>query len=183
MFPVDVRADDVDSMCSGTYKWLLGGFGVAPFYLKKSLFDKVPSDRFGIFQVQSQTPDFHFVLRNTARRYNYATLPFAEVHQLGGRTRVSRQGWRREDRSAHPRPHAPSREGTARQGHKLFTPDGNRSSVLCFYTKKPAADVRKAFEDAKVDVSVRDDHVRVSIALFNNSDDVDAALDVAMRLT
>src|SRR6185436_19780185 len=83
MFPVDVRADDVDSMCSGTYKWLLGGFGVAPFYIKKSLFDRVPPDRFGIFQVQSQTPDFHFTLRNTARRYNYATLPFAEVHQLG----------------------------------------------------------------------------------------------------
>ncbi len=42
MFPVDVRADDVDSLCSGTYKWLLGGFGVAPFYMKQSLLDRVP---------------------------------------------------------------------------------------------------------------------------------------------
>jgi len=182
MFPVDVRADDIDSMCSGTYKWLLGGFGVAPFYIKKSLFDRVPPDRFGIFQVQSQTPDNHFVLRNTARRYNYATLPFAEVHQLGAalayldKVGVSKIEAHTLDLTRR------LEKGLLAQGHKLFTPAGNRSAVLCFYTTKPSADVRKAFEDAKVDVSVRDDHVRVSIALFNNSDDVDAALAVAKGL-
>lgn len=182
MFPVDVRADNMDFLCSGTYKWLLGGFGVAPFYMRQSLHDVVPSDRFGIFQVESQTPDYHFTLRNTARRYDYATLPFAEVHQLGaalaylntiGVPKIEAHTLgltRRLER------------GLVSQGHKLFTPPGNRSSVLCFYTKKPTADVRKAFEDAKVDVTVREGHVRVSMALFNNSDDVDAALDVAKKL-
>jgi selenocysteine lyase/cysteine desulfurase len=182
MFPVDVRADDVDFMCSGTYKWLLGGFGIAPFYIKKSLLDRVPPDRFGVFQVQSQTTDYHFQLGNTARRYDYATLPFAEVHQLGaalsyvekvGVTRIHQHtlGLTRRFEA-----------GLLAQGHKLFTPAGNRSSVLCFYTTKPTADVRAAFDGAKIDVTVREGHVRVSFALFNTNDEVDAALAVTKRL-
>ena len=182
MFPVDVRADNMDFLCSGTYKWLLGGFGVAPFYMRQSLLDLVPSDRFGIFQVESQTPDFHFTLRRTARRYDYATLPFAEVHQLGAALAyLNAVGVAKIE--AHTLGLTRRLEkGLVAQGHKLFTPAGNRSSVLCVYTTKPTADVRKAFEDAKVDVTVREGHVRVSIALFNNSDDVDAALEVTKKL-
>jgi selenocysteine lyase/cysteine desulfurase len=182
MFPIDVRADDVDSMCSGTYKWLLGGFGVAPFYIKKSLFDRVPTDRFGIFMVESQTPDNHFVLRNTARRYDYATLPFAEVHQLGAalsyldRVGVSRIASHTLGLTRR------LEQGLLAQGHKLFTPAGNQSSVICVYTTTPTAAVRAAFNDAKVDVTVREGHVRLSIALFNNTDDIDAALAVMKAL-
>ena len=73
-------------------------------------------------------------------------------------------------------------DGLLKQGHTLFTPPGNRSSVLCFYTSKPTSAVRAAFDDAKVDVTVREGHVRVSIALFNNSDDVDRALAVTKKL-
>jgi selenocysteine lyase/cysteine desulfurase len=183
MFPVDVRADNMDFLCSGTYKWLLGGFGVAPFYMRQSLLDVIPPDRFGIFQVESQTPDNHFTIRKTARRYDYATLPFAEVHQLGaalaylnkvGVAKIEAHTLGLTRRLEH---------GLLAQGHKLFTPAGNRSSVLCFYTTKPTADVGKAFEDAKIDVTIREGHVRVSLALFNNSDDVDAALEVTKRLT
>jgi selenocysteine lyase/cysteine desulfurase len=182
MFPVDVRADNMDFLCSGTYKWLLGGFGVAPFYIRQSLLDVVPPDRFGIFQIESQTPDNHFKIRNTARRYDYATLPFAEVHQLGAALAyLNKVGVSKIE--AHTLELTRRLEkGLLAQGHKLFTPAGNRSSVLCFYTTKPTADVRKAFEDAKVDVTVREGHVRVSIALFNNSDEVDAALEVTKRL-
>jgi Selenocysteine lyase len=31
MFPIDVKAAGVDALCCGTYKWILGSFGVAPF--------------------------------------------------------------------------------------------------------------------------------------------------------
>jgi selenocysteine lyase/cysteine desulfurase len=178
MFPVDVRADDVDFLCSGTYKWLLGGFGVAPFFIKKSLLDRVPPDRFGVFQVESQTPDHHFQLRTTARRYDYATLPFAEVHQLGAALAYL-------DKVGVPRIEQHTlgltrrlETGLLNQAYRLFTPAGNRSSVLCFYTTKPTSDIRAAFERSKIDVTVREGHVRASIALFNTADDVDALLAV-----
>lgn len=183
MFPIDVRADDVDFLCAGTYKWLLGGFGVAPFYIKQSLLDRVPTDRFGIFQVAKDLPDHHFELKKNARRYNYASLPFAEVHQLGAAlTYLEKVG---VDRIANHTFGLTRRleSGLLAQGYRMFTPAGNRSSVLCFYHKRPLAEVNKAFEDAKLDVSVRDDHTRASIALFNNSDDIDRLLTVAKQLT
>ena len=182
MTPIDVRADDVDFLCSGTYKWLLGGFGIAPFYIRKSLLDRIPADRFGIFGVESSQPDHRFVVRKTARRYDYATLPFAEVHQLGaGLTYLTKVGVSRIEEHTF----ALTRRleaGLLEQRYRLFTPVGNRSSILCFYTTKPAAQVRAAFDQAKVDVTVREDHVRVSFALFNNAADVDRVLAVTRSL-
>jgi len=182
MFPVDVRADDMDFLSSGTYKWLLGGFGVAPFYIRQSLLARVPLDRFGAFQVTSQTPDHHFQLYTTARRYDYATLPFAEIYQLGaalayldkvGVTRIQEHTLALTRRLE---------QGLLAQGYKLFTPLSNRASILSFYTTKPASDVRAIFDTAKVDVTVREGHVRASVALFNNADDLDALLAVTKRM-
>ena len=182
MIPVDVRADDVDFLCSGTYKWLLGGFGIAPFYIRRSLLDRLPPDRFGIFGVESQTPGPQFEVRKTARRYDYATLPFAEVHQLGAAlSYVQKVGVARiADHTLGLTRRLEA--GLVAQGHRLFTPAGNRSSILCFRTTKPAVDVRAAFNDAKVDVTVREDHVRVSPALFNTAADIDAMLAVTRKL-
>ena len=68
------------------------------------------------------------------------------------------------------------------KGYRLFTPAGNRSSVLCFHATLPTADVRAAFEGARIDATVREGHVRFSIALFNNSDDINRALAVTKTL-
>lgn len=182
MFPIDVRADNVDFLCAGTYKWLLGGFGIAPFYIKQSLLERVPMDRFGIFQVSKDLPDYNFELKKTARRYNYASLPFAEVHQLGAAlTYLEKVGVERIEQHTL----ALTRRleyGLLAQGYKLFTPAGNHSAVLCFYSRKSAADVTAAMNAAKIDVSVRDDHVRASVALFNNTDDIDHLLSVTKKL-
>ena len=183
MFPVDVRADEIDFLSSGTYKWLLGGFGVAPFYIRQSLLARVPLDRFGAFQVTKQLPDNHFQLHATARRYDYATLPFAEIYQLGAAlSYLDRVGVARiQEHSL-----ALTRrleQGLLAQGYKLYTPIGNRASFLSFYTPKPQTEVRAIFDQAKVDVTVREGHVRASVALFNNADDVDALLAVTKRMT
>ena len=73
-------------------------------------------------------------------------------------------------------------DGLSKQGHRLFTPPGNRSSIVTMYVTKPMADVRAAFHAAKVDVTVRDGEVRIAPALFNIADEVDACLEVTRRL-
>ena len=52
MFPTDVKAEGVDLLCAGTYKWLLGSFGVAPFYLRRDLLDRIRLDRYGALHVE-----------------------------------------------------------------------------------------------------------------------------------
>jgi selenocysteine lyase/cysteine desulfurase len=83
MFPVDVRAAGVDCMTSGTYKWLLGGFGVAPFFIRRELVEKIRVDRFGDLHVEKELGDHRYEIYRTAKKFEYATLPFAEVYQLG----------------------------------------------------------------------------------------------------
>lgn len=182
-FPVDVRDADADFLCSGTYKGLLGGFGVAPLFIKRSVIERVPADRFGIFQVASQTPDFHFTLKADARRHDYATLPFAEIHQLGaGLAYLEAIGIARVESHLSNLTQA-LRSGLIAQGYRLFTPEGTKSAITAFYYRKPIADVRAAFDTAKVDITIREGHVRASVGIFNNADDIERLLSVTKSLS
>lgn len=184
MFPIDVRQSGVDFLCSGTYKWLLGGFGVAPFFIRQELLDRIRLDRFGALHVAQELPGHHFELFKTAKRFDYATLPFAEVYQLGaGIAFLERVGVARIEQ--HTVALAKElRAGLAAQGYRLFTPDGNASSIVTFFFSRDPAEMRSAFDAAKIDTTVRDalKQVRVSPALFNTTDDVARILDVTLRL-
>jgi len=182
MFPIDVRAAGVDFLCSGTYKWLLGGFGVAPFFIRREVQGRIRPDRFGAFAVARTLPDYRFELHATAKRFDYATLPFAEVYQLSaGLAFLQRVGVARIEE------HTVAlgkrlQDGLLQQGFKLFTPPGNRSSIVTFYFSKPPNEMRAALARANIDVTVRENQARVSPALFNTQDEVDAFLAVTRRL-
>ena len=184
MFPIDVRQAGVDFLCCGTYKWVLGGFGVAPFFIRHELLDRIRIDRFGALHVAKELPGQRFELYKTAKRYDYATLPFGEVYQLGvGITYVEGVGLDRIEQ------HTVAlamelRAGLAAQGHRLFTPEGNASSIVTFFFTRDPAEMRSAFDVAKIDTTVRDalKQVRVSPALFNTKDDVARILEVTRKL-
>jgi selenocysteine lyase/cysteine desulfurase len=184
MFPIDVRAAGVDVLCCGTYKWVLGGFGVAPFYVRRDLLDRIRLDRFGALHVERTLPDGSFQLYRTAKRFDYATLPFAEVYQLGaGLAYLQRVGLTRVEQ--HTVALAQTlRAGLAKQGYRVFTPEGNRSSIVTYYLSKDAAATVAAFERARIDVTVRSAtrQVRVSPALFNTEDDIGRFLEVTKTL-
>ena len=139
MFPVDVKAEGVDAMCAGTYKWLLGSFGVAPFYVRRDLLERIRLDRFGALHVERQRPDGGFDLYETAKRFDYSTLPFGEVYQLGaGLAYLARVGVDRIERHTVALAHE-LHAGLASQGYRLFTPEDNRSSIVTYFTSRPAA--------------------------------------------
>jgi selenocysteine lyase/cysteine desulfurase len=184
MFPVDVRQAGVDFLCCGTYKWLLGGFGVAPFFIRRELLDRIRLDRFGALHVEKEGPNHTFELFKTAKRFDYATLPFAEIYQLGaGLSFLERVGVDRIER------HTVAlsgelRRGLAAQGWRLFTPESNRSSIVTFYFDRDPAALRGAFDAARIDVTIRDSvkQVRVSPALFNTGDEIARFLEVTSGL-
>ena len=184
MFPIDVRQAGVDFLCSGTYKWLLGGFGVAPFFIRRELLDRIRLDRFGALHVEKEGPNYTFELYKTAKRFDYATLPFAEIYQLGAALSfLERVGVDRIERHTIALA-GDLRRGLAAQGWRLFTPEGNRSSIVTFYFDRDPAALKAAFDAAKVDVTVRDSlkQVRISPALFNTSDEIARFLEITKRL-
>lgn len=182
MFPIDVRAAGVDALCCGSYKWMLAGFGVAPFFIRRELIDRIRLDRFGEFQIERELPDHHFELVNTARKFDYCSRAFGAARQLSaGLSYLERVGVARIEE------HTVGLaqrlyDGLARQGHRLFTPPGNRSSIVTMYTTRPMAFVRAAFHAANVDVTVRNGQVRIAAALFNTADEADRCLEVTRRL-
>ena len=51
---LDVKQAGVDFFAAGGYKWLLGGFGVAPFYVREALLDQISMDRVGWRQLENE---------------------------------------------------------------------------------------------------------------------------------
>ena len=141
MVPIDVRALGVDALCSGTYKWLLAGFGVAPFFITPALNDRLRLDRYGEFMVTHEMPDHRFELEKTARRFDYGSRAFGAVYQLGASlTYLDRVGVPRIGEHTVALAHR-LYDGLVQQGYRMFTPPGNRSSIVSFYVTKSMPDV------------------------------------------
>lgn len=181
MFPVDVRAAGVDCLTSGTYKWLLGGFGVAPFFIRGDLLERVALDRHGALHVERELDDHRYEIYRSAKKFEYATLPFAEVYQLGAALDyLERVGVDRIE--AHTVALARElHDGLAALGFRLFTPARNQSSIVSFHLDRNQARARETLEGAAVQVSIREKgaQVRVSPALFNTRDEIRRFLEIA----
>jgi len=182
MIHLDVRAAGVDALCSGSYKWLMAEFGVAPFFVSRDVVDRIQSDRTGEFSVAHTEPDRHYQLLKTARKFEGTSRAFGAVAQLQaalaylekvgiGRIEEHTVGLAQQLYA-----------GLVKQGHSMFTPPGNRSSIVTFYCGKPAADVRSAFGAANIEVTVRGGQVRIAPALFNNADEIERCLEVTKQL-
>ncbi|MGE0363450.1 MAG: aminotransferase class V-fold PLP-dependent enzyme [Vicinamibacterales bacterium] len=183
MFPVDVVAAGVDFMTAGTYKWLLGSFGVAPFYIRKALLDRIPLDRHGALHVARELGDHRYELHAGAKRFDYATPAFGPIYQLGaalgflekvGVGAIETHTVALADRL---------NQGLRALGVPVLTPAGNRSSIVS-WTVDPARDATRHFAAAGIDVTVRDGGrmVRVSPALYNTTEDIDRFLAAARPL-
>jgi selenocysteine lyase/cysteine desulfurase len=183
MFPANVRAAGVDFMTSGTYKWLLGGFGVAPFFVRRELLDRIRVDRLGALHVEKELGDHRYEIYRTAKKFEYATLPFAEVYQLGvALAYLERVGVDRIER------HTVAlarelREGLTALGFRVLTPPDNGSSIVSVHLDRNQARAREVLDKNGVQVSFREkgSQLRVSPALFNTRDEIRRFLDHAKR--
>jgi selenocysteine lyase/cysteine desulfurase len=182
MIEIDVRAAGVDALCCGSYKWLMAEFGVAPFFVSREVVESIQSDRVGEFSVTATEPDYHYQLLKTARKFEGTSRAFGAVAQLqASLAYLQKVGIARIEEHTvglAQQLHA----GLVKQGHRMFTPPGNRSSIVTFYCSKPAADTRAAFQAANIEVTARNGQVRSAPALFNNAAEIEKCLEVTKRL-
>lgn len=182
-FPIDVQEAEIDVLCAGSYKWLLAGWGVAPLYVRTEIADRLTLDRYGEMHAGRELPDHTFEIETSAKRFDYCSRAFGDVYALSaGLEYLERVGVDRIERHTVDGLARQLQVGLDRQGHRLFTPMGNRSSIVTFYTDRSQADVLTGFESAKIEVTVRNGTVRIAPALFNNSDDIEACLEVTQKL-
>jgi selenocysteine lyase/cysteine desulfurase len=138
--------------------------------------------------------DYHYQHSRNAKKYEFASLAFGEVYQLAAALDyLQRVGLQRiETHTVALADHL--RAGLADRGFRVFTPRGTRSSILSFYVKQTPEAAAKAFDDARIKVSIQrgetdepagpdaQSRVRVAVSFFNNSADIQRLLGATEKL-
>ena len=183
MLSLDVKQTGVDFFTAGTYKWLLGGFGVALFFVSERVMDLVKPDRIGWRQIEKDLGDHKFELYKDARKFGFATPAFAAVYQISaGLDYVMQVGVDKIEQ--HTVALAKKiHQGLTDQGFKVLTPSGNQSAIVAFEHGADYEKAQKEVDAAGIQLSFREDNtqIRVGAALFNNSQEIDQFLEVTGR--
>jgi selenocysteine lyase/cysteine desulfurase len=188
--PFDVRASGVDFCCAGTYKWLMGEFGLAFLYVRS---DRLP----GLKRVQVGWRG----LKSYSRHY----LPYDTPGPLGGEWElgtdtasvfeVSTPNWSGlaavggaltyiddigvEAIELHRQPLLSRlQEELPKHGFVPLTPRENRGPYAVF--SYPGARVRfhDALQRAKITVTLYKDKIRISPSVHNDMAEIDRLLNV-----
>lgn len=179
--PVDVHAADVDFLCGGGLKWLLGGPGIAFLYVRGDLLPSLEPTVTGWFAHARQF-DFdptRLVLHHDARRFEQGTPALAAVHaQLGGLDVLEEIGVPRI-RSATA---ALTEDLIARARDRGLRPKvapnpDARSAIVMLPSDDPRGDVARLAARGIV-TDARPGHVRVSPYFYNVVEDHVTALEV-----
>lgn len=190
--PVDLHAENVDFCTSGTYKWLLAGFGVAVFYVRRELLKKIQPSYVGW---RSPSGPNRSAPRTSAKQLEYATLPFGDLYELDAAlTYLQRIGLAQIEARSQALVQR-FRTGLAERKIAAAT-ENTRSPIVSFYIRHRPVDATKILDAERVKVSVQDvappdpaagpgrtSRVRVAISFFNSEADVDRMLAVAGQLT
>ncbi|HEX4915141.1 MAG TPA: aminotransferase class V-fold PLP-dependent enzyme [Vicinamibacterales bacterium] len=182
--PVDVHAEGVDFFTTGTYKWLMAGFGVAAFYVRRELMEQIQPPYVG----WRTRPD----QQRNSKKFEYATLPFGELYELAASLEyLQRIGLDTIEARSQVLVQR-LRNGLAQRQIAIATPANNRSPIVSFYIRRSSAEATKMMEAERVRVSFQDlapaagapgqTRVRVAIAFFNNEADIDRMLTMAEKL-
>lgn len=180
--PVDVRAAGVDSLSANGYKWLMAGYGAAPFFVRRESIDRLTLDRYGAKHARAERPDGSFEIDPTSHRFDYSSRAFGEAQALSASLDyLQTVGIARIE--AHTVGLALKlQEGLLAQGQGLFTPPGNRSAIVAMDNPRPAPEAKALFQREKVQVTVRGGKVRIAVAMFNTADDIERCLAATSKL-
>ena len=185
--PVDVHALGIDFFTTGTYKWIMAGFGIAPFYVRRELLDRIHAPNVG-WMVEKTLPDYHYQHYKNARKLEYSSPAYGQFFELTpALAYLKRIGLERIEAQTLGLAQQ-LRQGLVERGFNVFTPEGNRSPIVSFYVKKAERDVQAVLDRERVKVSLHDDgagevRVRVAPAFFNNDAEIKRFLAVAEKLS
>jgi selenocysteine lyase/cysteine desulfurase len=189
--PVDVRAVGVDFFTTGTYKWLMAGFGVAPFYVRRELLDRIQPENVG-WMVEKSLPKFQYQHYQTAKKFEFSSPAFGQLYELAaaltylkliGLDKIEGQSQSLTQQL---------RKGLADRGFSVFTPEGNHSSIVSFYSKREPREIQKVLDAERIKVSLQGNEanendtsmmrIRVAPAFFNNTAELKRFLEVSEKL-
>lgn len=184
MLELDVKKVDIDFFGCGTYKWLLGSYGTAFFYVKRDLQELIEADRRGMFSVTDMEKMTDFKPYPDAAKYGFATPAFGAISVVNtALDYINRIGVANIEAHTLPLAHN-MREHLIELGLNCDTPERNRASFLTFYHGKDPVKVREIYQNENIKVTYKHGgtKIRVGAALYNNQADIDHFNDVTSKI-
>lgn len=189
--PLDLRAAGVDFAASSSYKWLMGDFGLGFLYVRREVQEKIAKPWWGYHQVggrfvthvfpfdpPGQTVADYGYAPGTTGKFAMGTTSWTGVVQLEHSLGYIRQLG--VDRiQAHRQPMADAiQTELRRRGYQPITPLGSRTPLVAFALKDARAKLGDLLAKNDLRLTVSANRFRVSLAVFNDMNDVDRLLAV-----
>ncbi|GAB3278394.1 aminotransferase class V-fold PLP-dependent enzyme [Parahaliea aestuarii] len=190
--PLDLHASGVDFAACATYKWLMGDFGAAFLYARRDSQQYLQPSQWGY---RSGSLITHFAQQSGEK------LPLLESRPnegLAGIVGVGTISHSARTALAHSLPYlralgmeaidnwrqpllAMLQERMPAMGFTPLTPPESRAAIVAFAMKGAARQLQAPLEQAGIDVSVYENHLRISPSFFNDRDDIEQLLEVISR--
>ena len=188
--PVDLHASGVDFAACSSYKWLMGDFGLGFLYARKDVQSRVKRPWWGYHQVA----EFHShvyphdapgaavadyaSLPNATGLFGMGTFSWTGIVQLNyALDWISRVTVPALQAARQPLVDAVQTE-LRRRGYEPMTPLDSRTPLVAFALENARAKLAEPLKAGKVKVTLSQNRFRISLAAFNDMNDIDRLLAV-----
>ena len=189
--PIDVKAMGVDFAASGTYKWLMGDFGLAYLYVRSGLEERLVRPWYGYLQTSNFVlPITHMYPLDPPGEPAYVSQQREGIPGLFNGSFPPRMieaamdvslSWLLEAEpgriQAYRQPMIQTIQQTLRErGYQPLTPIDSTSPIVSFVYEN-AGSLNERLEPAEVAISAYGNRFRISPSFFNDMNDVDRFLE------
>jgi selenocysteine lyase/cysteine desulfurase len=187
--PTDLHETGVDFAACSSYKWLMGDFGLGFLYVRRDLQEKIRRPWWGYHQLASfkthvfphdepgKTVADYAARPDASGRFSMGTFSWTGVvhleHSLTWLTRVSIpaiQAWRQPMIDA-------VQSELRRRGYEPLTPLDSRTPLVAFALKDARTKLKPLLDKANVRITISQHRFRVSVAVFNDMNDIGRLLE------
>src|SRR5919201_7164527 len=177
--PVDVRALDCDFLAAGVLKYLLGSAGLAFFYCRRALVERLLPTATGWFADRNIFEmDIHdYSPAPTARRFEAGTPPVPAIYAAIAAIELMQEIGIAETEAHVRKLNALLQDGLDELGGTVVTPpEPERSGALLCVRSTDVDALVAALAEERIVTSSRDDNLRISAHCYNTAEDVEAVL-------
>lgn len=191
--PLDLRAAGVDFAAGSSYKWLMGDFGLGFLYIRREVQERVQRPWWGYHQVSAfKSHVFPYdppgagaatyeMSPDAAGKFAMGTTSWTGVVQLDYSLGLLAQLGVPAIEAARQPLIAAVQEELRRRGYEPLTPLDSRSALVAFALKDARARLGDLLKAANIRLTVSQNRFRVSLAAFNDMNDVDRLLSTLPR--
>ena len=187
--PLNLRAAGVDFAACASYKWLMGDFGLGFLYVRRSVQEKIRRPWWGYHQLAAfrshafpydapgPMPSDYAPRDDASGRFAIGTTSWTGAVQLDhSLTWINQLGVEAITEARKPLVEAVQGE-LRRRGYEPLTPSDSRTALVAFALKDARAKLSERMTAAKVRLGLSQHRFRISLAVFNDMNDVDRLLE------